>query len=46
MVPGMTHCGEGNALDDFDPLTALENWAEKGEAPATILAQGRAIRVD
>ena len=43
MVPGMTHCGEGNALDDFDPLTALENWAEKGEAPASIIAQGRAF---
>ena len=41
MVPGMAHCGTGPALDDFDPLTALENWAEKGQAPERLLAQGK-----
>ncbi|TCK04227.1 tannase/feruloyl esterase family alpha/beta hydrolase [Marinobacterium mangrovicola] len=34
MVPGMTHCGGGNAsFENFDPLTLLENWKETGEAP-------------
>lgn len=43
MVPGMTHCGGGQSLDDFDPLTALEGWVEKGEAPAKLLARGTAF---
>ena len=41
MVPGMNHCGGGQAYDDFDPLTALENWQEKGEAPKQLLARGK-----
>ena len=24
VAPGLTHCGGGNSLDDFDPLTVLE----------------------
>ena len=32
-VPGMTHCGGGSALDNFDPLTALEQWHDSGKAP-------------
>ncbi|MDO5056459.1 MAG: tannase/feruloyl esterase family alpha/beta hydrolase [Lautropia sp.] len=43
MVPGMTHCGGGRALDDFDPLTALEQWHDTGEAPERIVAQGKAF---
>jgi len=31
LIPGMNHCGGGPALDDFDPLTALDNWVEKGD---------------
>lgn len=42
-VPGMTHCGGGSALDDFDPLTALENWREKGRTPEFMVAQGKAF---
>lgn len=42
-VPGMTHCGGGNALDNFDPLTALENWREKGQAPEHMVATGKAF---
>ncbi len=42
-VPGMTHCGGGPALDDFDPLTALENWREKGQAPEHMVATGKAF---
>lgn len=43
MVPGMNHCGGGQAYDDFDPLTALENWQDKGEAPQQLLARGKAF---
>ncbi|MCR0984729.1 tannase/feruloyl esterase family alpha/beta hydrolase [Roseomonas populi] len=43
MVPGMTHCGGGPALDDFDPLTAIEAWVERGEAPESLLARGSAF---
>lgn len=41
MVPGMTHCGEGSALDDFDPLAAVEKWVEHHEAPAQMPAKGK-----
>ncbi|MCP1660867.1 tannase/feruloyl esterase family alpha/beta hydrolase [Neisseria perflava] len=43
MVPGMTHCGGGQAFDDFDPLTALEQWHDNGKAPEVMLAQGKAF---
>ena len=43
MVPGMNHCGGGPALDNFDPLTALIDWAENGKAPASIDATGKAF---
>jgi feruloyl esterase len=43
MVPGMTHCGGGPSLDDFDPLAALEAWVEKGEPPDRIVAEGTAF---
>ena len=43
MIPGMSHCGGGPATDQFDSLTALENWVEHGQAPASILAQGAAF---
>ena len=43
MVPGMNHCGGGKAYNDFDPLTALENWQDKGEAPQQLLARGKAF---
>ena len=38
MVPGMNHCSGGPGTDNFDMLTALETWVEKGVAPARILA--------
>ncbi|PJG86040.1 tannase/feruloyl esterase family alpha/beta hydrolase [Conservatibacter flavescens] len=41
MIPGMNHCGQGPALDNFDPLTILEDWAEKGENPQFMLATGK-----
>ena len=40
MVPGMDHCSilPGKGPDDFDVLTALENWVEKDVAPERIVA--------
>ena len=40
-LPGMNHCGGGNGIDDVDPLSALEAWHEKGEAPKSMLAKSR-----
>jgi len=42
MVPGMLHCGGGNAFDQFDLLSALVDWVEQGKAPASITARRRA----
>ena len=38
MVPGMGHCAGGPGPDRFDALSALENWVEKGIAPASMTA--------
>ena len=38
MVPGMAHCGGGEGPNQFDMLTALEQWVEKGKAPDSIIA--------
>jgi feruloyl esterase len=44
LAPGMGHCGGGTAaLDTFDALTAMVEWVEKGTAPASIPATGRAF---
>ncbi len=40
MVPGMGHCGGGPGPNTFDTLTALEQWVERGVAPARIIASG------
>jgi feruloyl esterase len=37
-VPGMHHCRGGPGPDSFDMLTVLENWIEKGVAPASVVA--------
>ncbi len=42
-VPGMSHCGGGRSLDQFDLLGALVNWVEKGAAPASVTATGKAF---
>jgi feruloyl esterase len=41
MVPGMTHCSDGPALNEFDPLAAIENWVEQKHAPDAMPATGR-----
>jgi feruloyl esterase len=38
LVPGMHHCAGGPGPDTFDRLTALEQWVEKGIAPAKLIA--------
>lgn len=43
LVPGMTHCGEGPALNDFDPLTAIETWVEQKKAPEFMSATGKSF---
>jgi hypothetical protein len=43
LVPGMRHCGGGPALDQFDMLSAIVSWVEKGTAPQEVIATGRAF---
>jgi len=38
MVPGMTHCGGGEGPNVFDSVGAIEQWVEKGIAPAQMIA--------
>jgi len=49
-VPGMNHCSGGPATDQFDMLTPLVNWVEKGQAPDSVVANargtGNAVAVD
>ncbi len=42
-VPGMSHCGGGPSLDHFDMLGAAVNWVEKGTAPESVIATGKAF---
>jgi len=41
-VPGMTHCSGGPATDQYDCLTAIVDWVERGTAPERILARAGA----
>lgn len=38
VIPGMGHCSGGCATDQFDALTALIDWVEKGIAPDQLTA--------
>jgi hypothetical protein len=40
-VPGMNHCSGGPSTDQFDMLTPLVNWVEKGQAPDSVVASAR-----
>jgi len=42
-VPGMGHCGGGQALDQFDLLGAIVGWVEKGTVPQSVIATGKAF---
>jgi hypothetical protein len=38
MIPGMAHCAGGVGPDRNDTVTAIIDWVEKGQAPASIVA--------
>jgi feruloyl esterase len=40
-VPGMNHCGGGDATDQYDVLAPLTRWVEEGQAPDSIPAGSR-----
>jgi len=40
-VPGMGHCGGGPSTDQYDLLTKLVEWVEKGRAPERVIASAR-----
>lgn len=42
LVPGMQHCSGGIGPDQFDTLSALENWVEHGKPPEAIPARTKA----
>jgi feruloyl esterase len=42
-IPGMLHCGGGEATDRFDMLDAIVDWVEQGRAPDRIVATGNAF---
>jgi feruloyl esterase len=37
-IPGENHCAGGRATDQFDALSAMVDWVEKGTAPDRLLA--------
>lgn len=41
LVPGMNHCSGGPATDQFDMLSSLVAWVEKGQAPDRVIASAR-----
>lgn len=40
-VPAMNHCRGGPATDQFDMLTPLVDWVERGIAPDAVVARAR-----
>lgn len=42
VVPGMVHGSGGNAPYEYDALTALENWVEKGIRPTELVMHDEA----
>lgn len=41
VVPSMWHCEGGDTLTNFDPFRELVSWAEGGQAPSRVIAEGR-----
>ena len=39
----MSHCAGGQSLDQFDLLGAMVSWVEKGTAPTSVTATGKAF---
>jgi len=42
LIPGVHHCSGGPGLSDFDALTLLENWVERGQPPDVMIASRKA----
>jgi feruloyl esterase len=38
MAPGMAHCAGGEGPNTFDTVSLIEQWVERGKAPARIIA--------
>jgi feruloyl esterase len=38
MIPGMAHCAGGLGPDQYDAVTAVIDWVEKGKAPDSLIA--------
>jgi feruloyl esterase len=38
MIPGMSHCRGGEGLNNFDSISILEQWVEKGKVPEQVTA--------
>jgi feruloyl esterase len=38
MIPGMAHCAGGVGPDQYDAVTAVVDWVEKGVAPSSLVA--------
>lgn len=38
MAPGVSHCFGGPGPGNFDMLSALDNWVERGQAPDRVIA--------
>jgi feruloyl esterase len=38
LLPGVYHCGDGPGADEFDSLTALDQWVESGQPPESLIA--------
>jgi feruloyl esterase len=43
LIPGMLHCAGGQATDQFDMLTAIQDWVERKRPPDQVIASGRAF---
>lgn len=39
MIPGMSHCSGGECPNQYDPVTNIVSWVEKGKAPEKIIAK-------
>jgi feruloyl esterase len=40
MIPGMLHCGGGDAPTTIDWQSAIEAWVEHGQPPGALIARG------
>ena len=46
MEPGVNHCRGGEGPDVFDPVTALDAWAEGGRPARIVVSRGAQAQID